>query len=104
MRDKKTNMDEREIIAKNIRQYRLGRGLKQKDLAARVGLSHDTISKIETGKQHNIGSKYLVSICRELHISIEELFFENPQKLRLEIVASEKGIESLKKICKKFFE
>jgi len=104
LRDKKTKMNEREIIAKNIRQYRLSRGLKQRDLAGKVGLSHDTMSKIETGKQQNIGLKYLVSICRELDISIEELFLENPGRLKIEIVASKKGIEALKEICKKFFK
>lgn len=102
MRDKKTKMDEREIVVKNLRRYRLAKGLQQKELAAKVGLSKDTISKLEVGKQHNIGSKYLVSICRELDISIEELFLENPGRLRFEIVASEKGIESLKEIGKQF--
>ncbi|MBA7666758.1 hypothetical protein ES703_74839 [subsurface metagenome] len=97
-------MDERKIIAKNLRQYRNAKGLKQKDLAARVGLSSDTISKIEAGKQNNVGLKYLVAICRELDISIEELFLEDPKILRIEIVASEKGIETLKEICKKFFK
>ncbi|GAI83231.1 unnamed protein product, partial [marine sediment metagenome] len=93
---------EREIVAKNLRQYRQVKGMLQKDLAAKVGLSKDTISKIETGKQHNIGMKFLVSICRELNISIEELFLENPGKLRIEIVASEKGIKALKEIAKQF--
>lgn len=97
-------MNEREIIAKNLRQYRHVKGLKQKDLAAAVGLSTDTISKIEAGKQENIGLKYLTAICRELKIGIEELFLDTPGRLRIEIVASEKGIEALKEICKKFFK
>ncbi len=95
-------MNEREILAKNLRQYRLSRGLRQEDFAKKVGLSKDTISKIEVGKQHNIGLKFLVSICRELDISIEELFLENPGRLRFEIVASEKGIKALKEIGKQF--
>ena len=97
-------MDEREIVAKNLRQYRQIKGLKQKDLAAAVGLCHDTISKIETGKQENIGLKYLIAICRELKIGIEELFLDTPGRLRIEIVASEKGIEALKEIGKKFLK
>ena len=95
--------DERAITAKNLRQYRLVKGLKQKELAAKVGLSTDTISKIELGKQENIGMKYLVSICRELDISIEELFLEDPKSLKVELVASEKNIEALKEICGRIF-
>jgi len=97
-------MNEREILAKNLRQYRQVKGLTQKDLAAKIGLSKDTISKIETSKQNNVGLKYLVSICRHLDISIEQLFLEDPKRLRIEVVASEKGIEALKEICKKFFK
>ena len=104
MRDEKTKMKEQETLAKNVKRYRQVKGLKQKELAVKVGLSADTICKIETGKQHNVGLKFLTAICRALDISIEELFLENPQRLRIEIVASEKGIESLKKTCKKFFE
>lgn len=76
--------------------------MQQKDLAAKVGLSKDTISKIETGKQENVGLKYLSAMCRELNISIEELFLEDPKKLRIEIVASAKGIEALKEIARQF--
>jgi len=104
LRDEKTKMSEQSIVGKNLRAYRQLKGLKQKELAAAVGLSVDTISKVELGKQENIGLKYLTLFCRELDISIEELFLENPKSLKVELVASEKNIESLKKICEKLFK
>ncbi|MBA7478195.1 hypothetical protein ES707_13616 [subsurface metagenome] len=99
--------DERANTAKNLRQYRLVKGLKQKELAAKVGLSTDTISKIELGKQNNIGMKYLVSICRELDSSIEELFMADPKRIRLDLVVSDKNVDVIKaaiEAFKKFFE
>lgn len=101
---RKTKMSEQSIVGKNLRAYRQLKGLKQKELAAAVGLSVDTICKVELGKQENIGLKYLTLFCRELDISIEELFLENPKSLKVELVASEKNIESLKEICKRLFK
>lgn len=59
-------MNEREIMRKNLRVHGQAKGLRQKDLTARVGLSVNAVSKIELGKQENIGIKYLASICRGL--------------------------------------
>ena len=95
-------MNEREILAENLRRYRLVKGLKQKALAAKVGLSTDTISKIETGKQENIGMKYLYLICKELNISIEELFMEDPKRIRLELVVSDKNVDTVKAAIEAF--
>lgn len=93
---------ERETLAKNLKRHRQVKGFKQKDLAAKVGLSPDTICKIETGKQHNVGLKFLTAICRALDISIEELFMEDPRRLRIDIVASDKNIEFIKAIIQAF--
>lgn len=95
-------MNETEILAKNLKRYRLVKGMKQKELAVKVGLSSDTICKLETGKQENIGMKFLTAFCRELDISIEELLMENPQRLLIEIVASEKNIEMVKAFIQVF--
>ena len=91
-------MNEKKTLAMNLRRYRLLAGLKQEDLAAKIGLSKDTISKIELGKQENIGLKYLVSICRELEISIEELFMEDPEALYLKFVVSDQNLPNLEKL------
>jgi len=101
---KKTKMSEREILGKNLRAFRQLKGLRQKELAKAVGLSMDTISKIELAKQKNIGIKYIFSICRELDIGIEQLFLEDPKSLRIELVISDKNFEGLKEICKKLFK
>jgi len=66
-----------ETFANNLKRLRQYRGLTQEELAKKVGLTKDTISKIELGKQENVGFKYLISICRELDIRIEELFIKN---------------------------
>ncbi|MBA7699705.1 hypothetical protein ES703_108404 [subsurface metagenome] len=95
-------MNERETIAINLKRYRLFKGLSQKELAKRIGVTSDTLSKLETGRQENPGLKYLRSICRELDISIEELFMVNPQTLKLEIVASDKNIEMVRAFIQAF--
>jgi len=101
LRDEKTKMNEREILGKNLRGFRQLKGLRQKELAKAVGLSMDTISKIELGKQENIGIKYLFLISRELDVGIEQLFLENPKSLKIELVISDKNFEALKEICEK---
>ncbi|MBA7714410.1 hypothetical protein ES703_123432 [subsurface metagenome] len=58
-------MDEREVLAKNLKRYRSSKGLSQKDLGIKVGMRAEPISNIELAKQRNIGLKYLILICRE---------------------------------------
>jgi len=89
-------MDEKKILGKNVRRYRQLKGLTQGELAKKVGLTKDTISKIELGKQENVGSKHLISICRELDISMEELFMEEARFIK--IVLSDQNVQSLEKI------
>ncbi len=91
-------MKEREILAKNPRCYRQSKGMLQKDLAVKVGLTSDTICKIETGKQNNIGMKYLVSISRELVVELFQLFMENPESLTIKFVVSDQNLRSFKRL------
>lgn len=95
-------MNERGILGKNLKRFRQAKGLMQKELATKVGLSKDTISKIELGKQENIGLKYLSVICRELDISIEELFIKDPGSITLKLVASEENVRILEKLFAEF--
>jgi len=95
-------MTDLEILSGNIRRHRLFKGLSQKELAAKVGVTQDTISKIELGKQENPGLKYLKRICQELDIAIEELFMENPKKLKIEIIASEQNIKVVEAFVEAF--
>jgi len=89
-------------LASNLRRYRQLKGLSQKDLASKVGLSADSISKIELGKYGNPGLKYLKSICRVLNVSIGELLMENPRTLKFEIVVSEKNSKVIEAILQTF--
>ena len=98
MRDEKTNMDEREILARNVKRYREVRRLKQTELAAKVGLTSDTICRIETARQENIGSKYLVSISRELDIELCQLFMADPELLTIKLVVSDQNLRSARRL------
>jgi len=91
-------MNDLETLATNLKCHRQFCGLSQKELAVAVGLSPDTISKIELGKQGNIGIKYLIAICRELNISIEELFMDGVNLIPLKLVISEENAKTLEKI------
>jgi len=95
-------MKEKKALGFNLKRFRQFKVLSQKELGKKVGLSKDTISKIELGKQKNIGFKYLISICRELDISMEELFMEDANYVPLKIVVSDKNIETLKNIAAEF--
>jgi len=91
-------MKEIKILGENIRRYRQFKGLTQSDLAAKVGLNKDTISKIELGERKNPGLKYIISICRELDIEMEELFMEDPTTKTIKLVLSDQNMQSLERI------
>jgi len=65
------------VLAQNLKRHRQSKGLTQKELGLKVGLTKDTISMLELGKQENIGLKYLIMIRRELGIGMEKLFEKN---------------------------
>jgi len=95
-------MSEKETLAFNLKRLRQFKGLTQEDLAKKIGLTKDTISKIELGKQENVGFKYLTSICRELDVGLEEMFMDGPNYIPLKIVVSDKNVETLKNMFDKF--
>jgi len=91
-------MSERAILEKNIKRYRKFKGLTQGELAEKVGLTKDTISKIERGKQENLGMKYLTLIQEELDVTMSELFMEDPEEKVIKFVISDKNFKSLEKL------
>jgi len=91
-------MREKETLAFNLKRLRQFKGLTQEDLAKKVGLTKDTISKIELGKQENIGFKYLITICRELDIAIEELLIRDSSALPIKLVLSNENVENIRKL------
>ncbi|MCK4827850.1 helix-turn-helix domain-containing protein [bacterium] len=86
------------ILGRNIKRCRQVRGLTQEDLAKKVGLTKDTISKIELGKQENVGLKYLISISRELNVELEQLFMADPESKFIKLVISDQNARNLKRI------
>ena len=91
-------MREKETLAFNLKRLRQFKGLTQEGLAKKVGLTKDTISKIELGKQENVGFKYLITICRELDISIEELFIRDSRALPIKLIISDENAAHIRKL------
>ena len=65
-------------MAKNLKlkAARAERAMTQKDLAAAVGVSRQTINAIEKG-EYNPTIKLCRAICRTLGKSLDELFWED---------------------------
>lgn len=64
-----------EIVGKNIRKYRKIKKLSQKELGHRVGVSHNTISYYESGR--NAPEQNMIfAIARELDVKVDDLFPE----------------------------
>ena len=93
-------MGEKENLAQNLKRHRQSRGLTQEELGRKVGLTKDTISKLELAKQENIGFKYLTLICQELDISMEELFIEDFKYVPFKLVISDENFETIRALLK----
>ena len=67
-------------MAKNdaMRDARIRKGLSQQLLADRVGVTRQTINAIEKG-DYNPTIRLCVSICRELGLTLNDLFWEENQ-------------------------
>jgi len=88
------------ILGRNVKRSRQLKGLTQEELAKKVGLTKDTISKIERAKQENIGMRYLILIQEELDIAMEELFMVDPEARIIKLVISDKNFENLERLFK----
>lgn len=67
------------VFGQNLKRWRQFRGLTQEELAAKVGITKDTISRVEIDKAPRFGLKHLISICEVLDVKIEELFIKDPK-------------------------
>ena len=64
-------------ISKNIKKYRLIKGMTQKDLATKSGYSHAYIRRIEGPKCiKNFSIQTIYRIAKALDINIKQLFEE----------------------------
>lgn len=72
------------IFAKRLKEAREAKGIKQRDLAERIGVSYQTISAYEksdtAGKVKNPTLENAVSIAKELGVSLDWLYGLDEQK------------------------
>ncbi len=61
-------------IGKNIKKYRLQKGLKQHDLASRLYLSDSFIAKLESKTRQTISIDTLEQIAIALDVDITDFF------------------------------
>ena len=65
------------IISKNIKKYRLKKGLTQKDLALKSGYSYAYIRRVEGPKcVKNFSIQTIYRLAKSLDIDIKQLFEE----------------------------
>ena len=62
-----------ETLGQRIRRARLGRGLRQAELARAIGLSKTSLSLIETGQVKDPRSSVVQRIARELRVRTDYL-------------------------------
>lgn len=63
----------KENIARNLKYYRDLKGLTQRQLAAELGIKHNTISSWENGT-NSIDAAVLMEICDLLGITLDEMY------------------------------
>lgn len=79
-RDKSAKEPFCETVGRNIADIRRGQGLSQKELAKKIGVSQQLISRIENGGE-NISLTTLTRIARMLNRKVEINFAAQPKKL-----------------------
>lgn len=71
---KKTESDIYNIIGKNIKKYRIKKGMKQKELADTLYLSDSFIAKLESITHQTISIDTLEEIANVLECDIKDFF------------------------------
>ncbi|MFL0197606.1 helix-turn-helix transcriptional regulator [Clostridium sp. WILCCON 0269] len=59
----------------NVKIVRIKKGIKQYELAEKVGISRYSLSALERGKAKNLSIAVMKAISKELDTPVEELFF-----------------------------
>ena len=71
------------VIGKNIKKYRIKKGLKQKELAETLYLSDSFIAKLESVTHQTISIDTLEEIANVLDCDIKDFFDKDWQKINL---------------------
>ncbi len=70
----KKNNDIYNLIGKNIKKYRMKKGLKQRELAEKLYLSDSFIAKLESVTHQTISIDTLLDIANVLDCDIRDFF------------------------------
>lgn len=62
-------------LSKNIKEYRLMKKMSQSDLSKRIGVSHQAISKWETGENYP-DFMSLISLAQLFEVSLDILVYQ----------------------------
>jgi transcriptional regulator with XRE-family HTH domain len=65
---------ELETLGDRVRKLRIGKKLTQRKLAEKIGVSHSTVSKIESNHKENVDKEVLIRIADLFEVSIDYLF------------------------------
>lgn len=68
-----------ELVSKNIKKYRIMRGLTQNDLANLIPYSYSTITSIEGNYRNNFSLAVIGSIAKALNIKMYLLFMDEEE-------------------------
>ena len=63
----------------NVKEFRLESNLSQRQLADSTGITRQTLSLIEKGG-YNPSLKLCLNLCYELHKTLDQLFWINPEE------------------------
>lgn len=63
-----------------LKEYRKTRGITQKKLSIRCGISVVTLSKIETIKNYDVSKNTMIKIAKALDTTVQELFFTDEEE------------------------
>lgn len=76
-------------LGEMIKELRQARGIRQRDLASRLGIQPSVISSIETGARRHVGEKMVLRISAALNLS-------DPEKKKLiearKLAGAERGV------------
>lgn len=62
-----------------LKLKRIEKGIKQYELAEKVGISRYYLSSLERGKSKNPSNMLMLKLAQELDTSVEELFFDKEE-------------------------
>ena len=86
-------MNTRNKVGKNIRQFRVLKGLSQENVADEIGMTHGNFGKIERG-EIDVNATILQKIARVLHVQVSELFELKPKPLSFKENSNQYGFAS----------